>query len=381
MKIKSAHIHRIIGILLLVLVVLYYSRGIIIPEEGRSGALILLIIISISFVYLFKLIFSFRQWNKILKLWTSLIVLTTAYYIFSGDHENDFSLLRQVYLNFLPFFPFYFLIQKKIILRKHLVIFFLALLPILILSFYQKQFETLYYTGKENMINNAIYSFLGLIPFAFLLKRRYYIFGALMLLWFFAFQANKRSAVICVALSLFLFFYQELFISEVKYRIKNLFFAGIIIAGVFYAGSYFFEQNTLFQQRFELMLEGDSANRDILVTQLFNSWYHSDNFTNYFFGLGFNSSEKYSIAAAHNDWIDFLGSYGLMGILFYCGIWYTLIKETFKAGWDKKKKMMMYSFLLTAFLVSMTSRWYIGPFPYMNFLILPYLLITREEEI
>lgn len=381
MKISTDYIHKIIGIFLLILVILYYSRGVILPEEGSLGALILLIILAISFVYLLKLTPSFKKWNIILKLWVFLILFTTIYFLISGDHENDFSILRQVYLNFLPFFPFYFLMQKKIIRKKHLVIFFLALLPILIISFYQKQFETLYDSGKENMINNAIYSFLGLIPFAFLLKRRYLIFGALILLWFFAFQANKRSGVICVAMSLFVFFYQELFISKSKFKIQNLFFAGIIIVGMFYAGNYFFEQNTLFQKRFELMLDGDSANRDTLVTQLFSSWYHSDSIINYLFGLGFNSSEKYSIAAAHNDWIDFLGSYGLMGIIFYCGIWYTLLKETFKAGWAKKKKMIMYSFLLTAFLVSMTSRWYIGPFPYMSFLILPYLLITKEEKL
>lgn len=381
MKINTNYIHKITGITLLILIVLYYSRGVIIPEEGPLGALILLIIIGISFVYLLKLIPSYKHWNGILRLWIFLILFTTIYFLISGEHENDFSILRQVYLNFFPFFPFYYLIEKKIIKKNHLIFFFFALLPILIFNFYQTQSAKLYETGKESMLNNAIYSFLGLIPFAFLLKRRYFIFGALMLLWFFAFQANKRSGVICVALSLFLFFYQELFISKSKFKIQNIFFAAIIIVGMFFAGNYFFEQNTLFQQRFELMLEGDSANRDTLVTQLFNSWYHSDSFTNYFFGLGFNSSEKYSIAAAHNDWIDFLGSYGLIGILFYCGIWYTLIKETFKAGWDKKKKMMMYSFLLTALLVSMTSRWYIGPFPYMNFLILPYLLITREEEI
>src|SRR5690554_134667 len=381
MKLSVGYIHKVVGIFLLILVILYYSRGIIIPEEGPIGAIILLVILAISFVYLLKLIPSYKQWHISLNLWLFLILLTTTYFLISGDFTEDFSILRQVYLNYFPFFPFYYLIQKRIIHKKHLVYFFLLLLPILILSFYQKEFETLYSTGKENMLNNAIYSFLGLIPFAFLLKRRYLIFGALMVLWFFAFQANKRSGVIIIALSFFIFFYQELFISKAKFKIQKLFFASIIITGIIYAGSYFFEQNTLFQKRFALMLEGDSANRDTLVLQLFDSWYNSDSILNYIFGLGFNSSEKYSIAAAHNDWIDFLGSYGLLGIVFYCGIWYTLVKETFKVGWDKKKKMIMYSFLLTAFLVSMTSRWYIGPFPYMSFLLLPYLLLTRKEKL
>src|SRR5690554_7046968 len=88
MKLSVGYIHKVVGIFLLILVILYYSRGIIIPEEGPIGAIILLVILAISFVYLLKLIPSYKQWHISLNLWLFLILLTTTYFLISGDLDR-----------------------------------------------------------------------------------------------------------------------------------------------------------------------------------------------------------------------------------------------------------------------------------------------------
>lgn len=373
--------------LLLILFFLYFSQGVIFPSGGFIGPVLILFIFLISFVYLFKVVFGDVENSSIIFFWTAfyfIVILNFMFrLVFSSDvMERDFSMLRQILINFLPFFPAYYLAKKGVLTKRHLILFLFALLPILSISFYRSLSVLQVETGKDTVVSNVIYLIVGLLPFLFLIKRRVISFGILLFIFVLVIQSNKRAAILISLLAFITLIYQSLYLSPSRSKLWGYLMIFIFIMGSIYFIYDLYQQNIYLQGRINLAVQGHSSGRDRLIVALFDAWYHSGSFVNYIFGLGFNSNEYNTTLGnvAHNDWIDVLASYGLIGIFLFVALWVALIKQVFDSSWNKNKRLNYILILIVAFVASLLFRWYISPFPFMNALLLPYLLATKDTE-
>lgn len=377
----SRLIDNIMCIILLMLLVLYYSQDVIISVEGRIGSVIFITLILISGLYLIKL-FLHRQGITILMATIfSFVIINFLYFILTADKIEELARFRQVLLNFLPFFPFYYFSKKGILTRKMLEVFFIVLLPILTIKFAST------YGGVESLIeerrfaDNAIYSFLGLLPFIFLFRRKYIGLLFLLGIWAVIIQSNKRAAIICGVFVMFLFIIRPIFSSTKKNRLKVYLSSILLFASVTYIAYDFYQQNLFLQTRMEKMMKGDSAGRDVIAKNTWRAWSDSESLKVYLFGYGFNSSKKFSKHTSHNDWLDMIVSFGVIGLISYILVWIAMTRELFIGKWNNDKKIIIYAILGIAFIVSMTSRWYLSPFPYMHVVLLPFILANRNDEL
>ena len=362
------------------LFIIYQSQGVLIPLGSSIGPLLLLLIFLISFIYLVKITISYEGLTNFMKVWIVFFLFPIFSFIFSGDIEAEESMFRQILINFLPFFPSYYFAVKGFFTKKHLVLFSLILLPILSIKFFQSASALQFETGKENVVANSIYPILGLLPFILLIKNKIFSFGVINFIWFLTVQSNKRAAIVIGVIVLLLFLYQNIYLSSKKNKVRNYLVAFLFLIGMTYFAYEFYVQNFYLQERISLMIKGDSSGRDNLFEALFNAWYHSDNFFDYLFGLGFNSSGRLTSNVAHNDWVDIIASYGLMGLLAFLVLWKKLIQQIFDPYWIRSKKIGYAAIIAIALISSMVFRWYSSPFPYMNAVLLPYLLATKYND-
>lgn len=380
-------LNKIICGFFLILFGLYFAQGVLIPVGTIVGPLLLIFIFIISFIYLVKLVSFKDQSKQVFRIWIVFFLVPIFSYIFSlmlNDNAGtrDFSIFRQVLLNFLPFFPAYYFSKNGILTKRHLILFFYFLLLVFSVNFFNSLSTIKIDRGGEDVVSNAIYPILGLLPFIFLINKRVISFGVILFVFFMAVQSNKRAAILIALLALVFFVYNIFYSSSSKNKIWSYFIASFFAVGLIYYSYDIYQQNFYLQGRMSNMFEGDSSGRDTLIMELFSAWYNSNSFLNYLFGLGFNSNEYNTISGnvAHNDWIDILGSYGLVGVFLFLLLWGGLIRQVFYKFWSKSKKINYILILIIMFLSSMTFRWYVGSFPFMASILLPYLLATKYED-
>lgn len=362
----------------LVMVMIYFSQEALnIPSF--LGQLLLLLILLISAAYIPKVMLNATYRTKFTWVWLIFIIHNSIYFLITASY-SDYGLLKAALLNFLPFFPFYYFSVKGILTGEKLILFLFAMLPICIFILVKSMNEMIIDRGKEEVVDNAVYLFIGLMPLLYFIKNKLITSIIFILVLYFVIESNKKAAVICWLLAFFLYFFTDEASRKILDKIKNRLLSSCLAVGVIFVAYYLYLNNDFLIKRMEMMMGGYTSNRDTTIIDFFNAWYHSDSIVVYLFGFGFNSTPKFTPFGSHNDWMDMLGSFGLVGFLLYSFLFMMLVNYFFKKDWDKTKRVAFLLFLGIAFIVSMTSRWYFASFAYMNFLVLPYLLATRKEK-
>jgi O-antigen ligase len=133
-------------------------------------------------------------------------------------------------------------------------------------------------------------------------------------------------------------------------------------------------ENEFFLRRLDQMAEGDSSYRTENYMRILEAWFSSESFINLIFGFGFASSlEITGRHFAHNDWLELLSNFGLIGVLLYL----FLIGSTYKYLKDKKysfeNRLMLLSIVIIWFLMTMFSMWYTALFTFLQAVLLGYI--------
>ena len=367
--------------LLIGLEVIYYGQGNMIIKGGVIPQIALILILSISAFFLIKMLILNERFTAFMKFWLAFMLINSLYFLLTAEYSEDFGIYKSMLLNFLPFFPFYYFAKRKILTSKILICFFILIAPFLVLNLFEAIKTAQYIQGKEEVLLIAsAYAFIGLLPFVLLIKNKTIAFSVFILLIYFMILTNKRGVIICGVLSMILLVYRTFHSSKgsLKSNITAIFFT--LLIGYF--GYTFYIENQFLLDRMNETFEGKGGTaRENIFTDLYNTWVNSDNILNIIFGLGYNASDRYTIHVAHNDWIDMLGSFGLFGLVLYLVLFGKICMKVFEKNWNKNKKIILYSFVFCALITSLTSRWYISTFSFMNVMILPYLLVTNEDDI
>ncbi len=361
---------------LLLSVVLYNSQGVLIPLF--LGQVFLMLIILISFFYIFKLALTRTRFPKIMVPWSLFICMNIVGFILYND-LSEFEILKGVLLNFLPFFAFYYFAEKKILTSNLLVLVFLIFLPVFIIKFNQTLLELILQKNRLEVVNNTVYLFIGLLPFPFLFKKKAFALIALLILWYFMVQSAKRGAIVCGGIAIMLFVIQNLYNSKGKIGVKQYVLSISLFLIITYFGYNFYQKNQFLIGRMENMISGNSSGRDSLINSILGAWYNSENLFHYLFGLGYNSSRIASGMGSHNDWVDILASFGIVGLLVYLAIYKEFVVQIFQKGWARDKRIVLILVFCIAIITSLTSRWYSSTFSYMQILIIPYIIAHRPK--
>lgn len=371
--------------LLVGLIVFYFSQGSFYTTGTILSQIALFLILAISLIYFFKVIL-LKEKDLFVIIWSTLLLVNVFGFLFTGDLANyyHFSTLKGISITLLPFYAFYYFARKDILRAKHLILFFLFILPVSILMYYFNQTQILTTQLSSNVVNNITFTFVGLIPFVFLFKNnRIYAIALLMVLMYFIIMGSKRGALLSGAIGLLLFIYFQMNGIEKRKRFKGyvFVFVGILVLGYFVYDLLL--SNKYLMNRLLLMEEGDSSERNIIFPNIFKAWYTSNNYVHLLFGFGFDASLKLSGTGnfAHNDWLELLSNFGLFGLSIYLLLFYAGFKSMRNRHWQKEKKILMFTVLILWFSNSLTTPGYNSTDNYSLSIMFAYLIGNKSNEL
>ncbi len=379
-------IHKYIRELLFLLFVLYFAQGSFYESSSVISKSALLLIFLISGVYLAKTILLKNKKNHFFYAWTLLLLINLAGFVFTADFSSGAhaSMFKRILGCMLPFYPFYYFAFFNCLKAKHLVRFLLMMLPVMILQFYIHRSQVLLEIGGDeatNMVNNVAYTFVRLMPFVFLIKKRRILSFAIMLVMsFFVIQGAKRGAIISAALILFIFYYFQMRSVEKGNRLIGYLAALIGVVGLSIFVYQYFMENEFLINRMISLSEGQTSGRTLLYSRILDGWSGSHNLLNLLFGYGFAASiELTGINFAHNDWLELLSNFGLLGVAAYIYLFYAAAKYVVNPFWSSEKKILMFAVTLVWFFITLVSMWYSSLSGYTQAILLAYLVGSRQK--
>lgn len=124
------------------------------------------------------------------------------------------------------------------------------------------------------------------------------------------------------------------------------------------------------------MIEGDSSGRDEIYANIFNAWYNNNSVIHFLFGFGFAGSTALSGVGllAHNDWLELLSNFGLLGVSIYLYFFYAGYSSIKNQTWNDNRKIIMFTILSIWFLTSLFSMGYTSDGGYYRAVLIAFLL-------
>lgn len=376
---------RYIQNLLFILFVVYYAQGSLYEQGSIVSQGVLLLFLAISAFYLVKTLLLTNNKNTFYKAWTALLILNIIGFIFTSNINDSrhFGMFKEILICSLSFYPFFYFSSKGILKAKHLIIFFILMLPLTILQYYFNATQILSSRVSNNtdLVNNVAYSFVALIPFVFLIKRKLLAAIVMLLMFYFIIQGAKRGALITGTIGLLVYIYFQLSTVEKKYRLSRYFVVLVSVVVLTYFTYDVLQDNEFLIARFGT---GGASGRDIIYANIFNTWYSNDaSLFNLIFGFGFASSLRLSGTGhfAHNDWLELLSNFGLLGVGIYTIVFYAAIKYLRNKMWCLNKRLLLMAILSMWFMSSLFSMFYTSTNAIVSIIILGYLFGSKSDLI
>jgi hypothetical protein len=369
--------------LLFLLIVIYFSQGAIYPTGALIAKVALLLMLLISFSYfIISLLAPGIKKGGFYYAWAFLIFLNIFGFIFEGNYNGThFSQLKSVLIALLPFFPFYYFMCKGHLKPNDLLRFAFLLLPIFILSFYLTKVTLAQnYNDPETIVTNTAYLFITLIPYLFLLgKRKFIAISLLLLLLFFTIQSAKRGALIAGLIGSAFFMFHLLSSIDPRSKVNGTIvgLTAVVIVS-FYIYDFYISNEFLVQRMGEIT--GGGSGRNIIYSNLLESWYESDSAIKYLFGFGFVATIKNSGTGnlAHNDWLELLTNFGLLGVFIYLFAFYSAFDFIISNQVKKLHKLMMLCIISMWFFQTIVSMYYTSIATVMTSVLFAYLFGLKE---
>lgn len=372
---------------ILSLFIIYFSQGVLYAKSSIISQTALALAILISAYYFIRYWFSGIKKDPFSKTWSLLLIVNLFGYIFTQDLSNPvyFSMFKGVLLSSLPLFPFYYFARKGILEIKYLKFFLIIMIPITILQYYTNENQILaerISTENIDVVNNTAYTFVGLTPFVFLFKDKKNIANVLMvIMMIFIIQSAKRGALIAGVIGLLIFIFYQIKTIKRENRLKGVFLVSVGLGIMIYYLNQFLENNEYLLSRLQSIEEGNSSGRNFLYTFLIDGWLEG-NIIQLLFGFGFASSVKMAGNYAHNDWLELLSNFGLLGVTIYLALFYQGFKMAFSNNWGASKKIMLLCVMAIWLFITFLSMGYMSLNEgYLRAIILGCLIGSESKEL
>ena len=148
-----------------------------------------------------------------------------------------------------------------------------------------------------------------------------------------------------------------------------------------YSFVVFIQNNEFLVSRMEQITEGGSG-RDFIFSTIFDGWLNSASLFNMIFGYGFASSLRFVGNYAHNDWLELLSNFGLIGVIIYSFLfWHVLVFVRDKRR-ELDHRIIMFCVCLIWFLITLFSMGYTNVTNgYLRSMLLAYLIGNSNRRL
>lgn len=311
--------NKLVVIIYLLAIVLYTGQGFFFEGTwftSLSGYFILLVNIVFTFKFFIKKYTDkVLKWMMLFVIWSIIVWLFSPKHVLSGYLGGVLSTLPMVqYTLVIMTTTFTAMAFKRLEVLKnsYVVLFYFGLLVLFVMNFFFESSVALFDTKTTN---NLGYPLVSLMPLTVFFWKKKPIFWSLVIFIFIMSLASvKRGAIVCCVAFILLIAYIYLK-DQGKIKFKTVMALGIVCCIIFYFGSYFLESSDVLQQRLEDTLEGNTSSRDYIYSNIIHRWSDSG-FLHQLFGNGPIATTKYG-NYAHNDWLEVLYDFGIVGLLFY----------------------------------------------------------------
>ena len=116
-----------------------------------------------------------------------------------------------------------------------------------------------------------------------------------------------------------------------------------------------FNNNEYLIYRFNQVLEGNSSNRDIIYSNLWEHFIREDNFLKFVFGNGANATLAIGTNYAHNDWLEIAINNGILGLIVYLAFYMTLLNEVLKI---RNRSPLSSNVILMSFIILLMTSFF-----------------------
>ena len=288
-------------------------------EGGITGYISIMCLLLIEGICVFyslryiKQIFS-NKINAVILLWAIYAVLVTLL-----TSEDLFLDIRSVLWWPSVYFVFYSIARydysEKVIniLIKYIIPLLYILTVIIYFSFRRFSLET---NVGAFEADNSVFFVLALLPFVFLLSKRYkYIF--LILAIAAAFYSFKRSAALYTAIIIVISLYFDFWYHKKISLFKTVIITIILVIGLVYGLTYLNNSTDGFLlSRFENISDDGGSGRIDIWKDTLNK-FKASGIELQIAGHGFNAVIKASPFSAHNDFLEMLYDFGIIGLSLY----------------------------------------------------------------
>ena len=346
--------------------VIYLLQGIVYPSGSiiSQGLLLLFLIIGfISFVNT-----AFRGDNpRIVTMFIVFYAMIVLWYILSpktvygtvNEAIGEVSTLGQfksASVVFFSFFIAYRYVKNTPEDRTSITIIAIIFYALALLRYFYSKSELL--EERESFTNNAGYYFVALLPFIPVVFKRHRVLGVLMMLisLLTILASAKRGAILClIVVAIFSLFY---YLKSNTISVKELVGSLILFSAVLFLGYDSYISNDYLVSRIENTQEIGLGNRAIAYSSLWNHWYTDTNLFTLIFGNGSAASVEVWGNFAHNDWLEILIDYGLVGVIVYLILFITFYNYIRKSNFEFSYMLAMYICLIVWFLKTIFSMGY-----------------------
>lgn len=340
------------------LIVIYFLQGSLYPSGSIVSQGALVISILFNSYYFVKVVISKNKLSFI-NWWSIFIAFIVCGFVLTGEYTNPLfvSQLKNILYFMTGFYPIYYWTSNGLLTGNHLRNLLLVLLPVFIVSFFTSQVTLKIEENSENVVNNASYMFVSLLPFLFLLNKRILSLSITLLILAFLVIGSKRGALLIGGVVAIMILYYNLKYTQGKNifsKLRNTILVSVVLClGLYYLIDVVESNNYVFDR-----LESKHSTRPENYLALFNNWYNSTTYADLLFGYGYFSSPHYTPEGvmAHNDWLEMLNDFGLIGIVLYAIMLFYYSKVIFELK-ETKHKYISFSILLIWIFVSMLSMW------------------------
>jgi hypothetical protein len=313
--------------------------------------------------------------------------LNATYFLFlftTGEHIGiKLQFMRSISYTLLSFFIFYHLSVKSKITSKHLILLFYVLLGFAIMN-YIRQEEII--EGTKTLQNNAIYGIVMLFPFLFLMKNKTISLIISSMMYLFTIYSLKRGAVITGSVLFLIYLHFLLFTSSKKNSFVNkLLIRSLILIFIIFISYYFIGlilDNDQLLWRFQNIEVDRGGQREYIFYETFWGWFNFDKPLNFLFGYGFAGSTLFAFGGtAHNDFLEVVSNFGLIGMITLIGIWYSLYKYLRFKNLDIKSKYILASVLMAWIIDSQYQQFYNSLYSFSMMLLLGYVIGIEKSNL
>ena len=288
-------------------------------EGGITGYISIMCLLLIEGICVF---YSLRYIKQIFSNKINAVILLRAIYavlVTLLTSEDLFLDIRSVLWWPSVYFVFYSIARydysEKLI--NILIKYIIPLLYILtvIIYFYFRRFSLETNVGAFEA-DNSVFFVLALLPFVFLLSKRYkYIF--LILAIAAAFYSFKRSAALYTAIIIVISLYFDFWYHKKISLFKTVIIPIILVIGLVYGLTYLNNSTDGFLlSRFENISDDGGSGRIDIWKDTLNK-FKASGIELQIAGHGFNAVIKASPFSAHNDFLEMLYDFGIIGLSLY----------------------------------------------------------------